>query len=221
MQTECIHLGTLLSPLSIMRPWKLAIEAATLDQLSSGRVIITVGMGATDTGFVEWGEETELRTRAERVDEGIDIIHHCWRGEPFSHQGKHYNIDLTHLPLAIPPPVQQPRIPIWAVGAWPRPKSLERTLRVDGVVPYVKPRGEGGRLPTPDDIRAIRDWLAENRTSSSSFEIIVEGQIPGDNPDRAKELIREWEDAGVTWWIESWWGAETVRLQRLHQGPPK
>ena len=54
-QTESIRLGTLLSPLSIMRPWKLAAEAATLDQLSNGRVILSLGMGATDVGFAEFG----------------------------------------------------------------------------------------------------------------------------------------------------------------------
>jgi alkanesulfonate monooxygenase SsuD/methylene tetrahydromethanopterin reductase-like flavin-dependent oxidoreductase (luciferase family) len=220
MRTSRIKLGTLLTPLSTMRPWKLAIEAATLDQLSGGRVIITVGMGAPDTGFAEWGEETDLRTRAELVDEGMDIIIQCWQGKPFSHRGKHYTIDLKNLPLAVPTPAQKPRIPIWAVGAWPRPKSLRRTLRVDGVVPYVKPKHENGRQPTPDDIRALREWLAENG-KDRTFDVIVEGQTPGDDPARAREMIEECEDAGATWWIESWWGAEADRLRRLRQGPPE
>jgi len=220
MRTERIRLGTLLTPLSTMRPWKLAVEAATLDQLSGGRVIITIGMGALDIGFAEWGEETDLRTRAERVDEGIDIIHRCWEGEPFLYQGKHYNIDLINSHLAVPAPIQQPRIPIWVVGAWPRPKSMERALRVDGVVPMVKPGGEEGQPPTPDDVRAIRDWLTKNRTDETPFDIVIEGQTPGDDPVRAREIIQEWEDAGVTWWIESWWGAPEDRIQRLRQGPP-
>jgi alkanesulfonate monooxygenase SsuD/methylene tetrahydromethanopterin reductase-like flavin-dependent oxidoreductase (luciferase family) len=40
MTTRRIHLGTMLTPLSRMRPWKLASESATLDNLSNGRVII-------------------------------------------------------------------------------------------------------------------------------------------------------------------------------------
>jgi hypothetical protein len=32
-------------------------------------------------------------------------------------------------------PVQQPRVPIWVVGAWPRPKSMRRVLRCDGLLP--------------------------------------------------------------------------------------
>src|SRR6266536_2717817 len=40
MRTERIRLGTDLTPLSRMRPWKLASETATLDHLSNGRVIV-------------------------------------------------------------------------------------------------------------------------------------------------------------------------------------
>src|SRR5688572_7910323 len=40
MRTERIRLGTDLTPLSRMRPWKLASETVTLDHLSGGRVIV-------------------------------------------------------------------------------------------------------------------------------------------------------------------------------------
>ena len=48
MRTERIRLGTMLSPVSRMRPWKLASETATLDDLSGGRVILSVGPDAID-----------------------------------------------------------------------------------------------------------------------------------------------------------------------------
>jgi alkanesulfonate monooxygenase SsuD/methylene tetrahydromethanopterin reductase-like flavin-dependent oxidoreductase (luciferase family) len=56
MRTNKIHLGTMLTPISRMRPWKLASESATLDNLSNGRVILSVGLGAVDTGFVTFSE---------------------------------------------------------------------------------------------------------------------------------------------------------------------
>src|SRR5512137_3126801 len=62
MCTERIRLGTMLTPLSRMKPWKLASETATLDNLSNGRLILSVGLGATDTGFAEFGEETDRKT---------------------------------------------------------------------------------------------------------------------------------------------------------------
>ncbi|HEX8681220.1 MAG TPA: LLM class flavin-dependent oxidoreductase, partial [Ardenticatenaceae bacterium] len=136
MQTERIRLGTMLTPISRMRPWKLASETVTLDHLSIGRVTLSVGLGALDSGFEAFGEVTDRKTRAELLDEGLDILTGLWRGQPFNYDGKHYKVKETD--FVVPPaPVQQPRIPIWVVGAWPRPKSMQRVLRYDGLLPNV------------------------------------------------------------------------------------
>ncbi len=45
VRTTRVRLGTLLTPLPWRRPWKVASQAATLDELSGGRVILTVGSG--------------------------------------------------------------------------------------------------------------------------------------------------------------------------------
>ncbi|NOK60084.1 MAG: LLM class flavin-dependent oxidoreductase [Chloroflexi bacterium AL-W] len=50
VKTEHIRLGTLITPLSRCRPWKLASETVTLDHLSQGYVILSVGLGAIDSG---------------------------------------------------------------------------------------------------------------------------------------------------------------------------
>ncbi len=73
-QTEKIKIGTLLTPPSRRRPWKLASEALTVDLLSGGRMILSVGVGAIDTGFVSMGEVTDRKIRAELLDESIDIL---------------------------------------------------------------------------------------------------------------------------------------------------
>jgi alkanesulfonate monooxygenase SsuD/methylene tetrahydromethanopterin reductase-like flavin-dependent oxidoreductase (luciferase family) len=93
--TKRIRLGTMLSPVSRMRPWKLAGETVALDRLSNGRLILSVGLGAIDTGFEEFGEEIDRRTRAELVDEGLDILTGLWQGQPFSYRRKHYTIKPT------------------------------------------------------------------------------------------------------------------------------
>ncbi len=89
MVTDQILLGTMLSPLSRMRPWKIASEAATLDNLSNGRVILSVGLGAIDTGFEDFGEITELKTRADLLDETLQILTGLWSGKPFNHSSKY------------------------------------------------------------------------------------------------------------------------------------
>src|SRR5512139_3147416 len=79
MRTQTIRLGTMLTPLSRMRPWKLASETASLDNLSGGRVILAVGLGAIDTGFTAFGEVTDRKQRAELLDEGLDILTGLWK----------------------------------------------------------------------------------------------------------------------------------------------
>lgn len=225
MVTERIRLGTLLSPVSRMRPWKLASETATLDNLSNGRVTLSVGLGALDTGFTEFGEATDRKTRAELLDEGLDILTGLWQGQPFRYDGTHYQIEPSSF-YPPPPPLQQPRIPIWVSAAWPKPKSLQRALRYDGLLPVVI-GDDGARNPTIDDIREMRVFIDEQRDSATPFDIIVEGETPGDDPAAAHAITSAWEHAGATWWIESLWSAAfndeqspTVRL-RIEQGPPR
>ena len=153
MRTTRIRLGTMLTPLSRMRPWKLASETMTLDLLSDGRVILAVGLGAVDTGFVEFGEETERKKRAELLDEGLEILTGLWKGQPFQFAGQHYQVKPVEF-MPPPPPVQQPRIPIWVVGAWPSKKSMARALRWDGLLPNVLKPGGGGAQASPEEFGA-------------------------------------------------------------------
>src|SRR3954463_3798852 len=81
VRTTNIRLGTMLTPLPWRRPWKLAAQGVTLDQLSNGRAILAVGLGAVDTGLGTYPEVTDLRERAELLDAGIDTIRALWDGE--------------------------------------------------------------------------------------------------------------------------------------------
>jgi hypothetical protein len=224
MQTECIRLGTMLSPISRMRPWKLASETATLDHLSCGRVILSVGLGALDTGFEEFGEVTERRIRAELLDEGLDILTGLWRGQPFNYEGKHYKIKETSF-YPPPAPVQKPRIPIWVVGAWPRTKSMQRALRYDGLLASVMDDDGKVRVtgPTPEEVGAMKAYVDANRSQITPFDIIIEGETPGDTPKKAAALVRRWAEVGATWWIETMWSTLVAGqvLARIQQGPPR
>ena len=229
MRTERIRLGTMLTPLSRMKPWKLASETATLDNLSGGRVTLAVGLGAPDTGWEAFGEITDRRTRAELLDEGLDVLTGLWKGQPYAYEGKHYHVKPTDF-MVPAPPVQQPRIPIWVVGAWPYPKSMARALRYDGLIPSMF--GDDGKAmqATPEALREMLAYVEANRPAENKgqpFDIIVEGVTPGDDPAKAAEIVRPWVEAGATWWIEALWNlgeqGDPVELmkQRISQGPPR
>jgi hypothetical protein len=153
----------------------------------------------------------------------LDILTGLWKGQPFNYSGKHYKIKETSF-MVPPPPVQKPRIPIWVVGAWKREKSMQRALRYDGVLPNFM--GEDGKagVPTPDAIREMRDYIKAKRGDNTPFDIVTEGATPGDNPQKAGAIVREWAEAGATWWIEALWnvpgGLDSIR-QRVRQGPPR
>ena len=89
VRTSRIRLGTMITPVSRMRPWKLASETVALDHLSQGRLILSVGLGAINNGFAEFGEETDRKVRAELLDEGLEILTGLWKGQPFRYEGKH------------------------------------------------------------------------------------------------------------------------------------
>ena len=222
LRTRRVRLGAIVSPLSRRRPWKLARETVSLDHLSGGRLIVPVGLGALDDGgFGKVGEPTDRKTRAELLDESLAILTGLWSGEPFQYDGKHYHLDtMTFLPQ----PVQSPRIPIWVVAMWPSERSMQRALRYDGLLPNVRGADGAPRDVTPDDIREMAAYVAERRNQSTPFDIVMEGETPGDDPAQAAAVVRPFAEAGATWWNESRWGAmsdvELVRT-RIQQGPPR
>ena len=63
---SAVKLGTLLTPLPWRRPWKVASQVATVDELSGGRAILTVGLGAVVTDLPLTGEELDRDVRARR-----------------------------------------------------------------------------------------------------------------------------------------------------------
>jgi alkanesulfonate monooxygenase SsuD/methylene tetrahydromethanopterin reductase-like flavin-dependent oxidoreductase (luciferase family) len=213
MATERVRIGALIQPLSRRRPWKVARESVTLDHVSNGRFVLIVGLGAPDdSGFARLGEETRPRIRAERLDETLAILTGLWTGEAFGFAGRHYRFEAMAFR---PTPIQQPRIPIWVVGAWPSERSMERAVRHDGVLPHAL----GNRRYVPELVAEIRDWIGERR-SLDGFEIVVEGTT---KPANATERIGPWRDAGATWWIESDWSTwdPAAARRRIEAGPPR
>ncbi len=226
MRTSTIRLGTMLTPISRMRPWKLASETATLDNLSDGRVILAVGLGAVDSGFIPFGEVTGKRIRAELMDEGLDILTGLWKGQPFVYEGKHYTVQPTDF-MVPPPPVQQPRIPIWMVGGYPSEKSMARAMRYDGLIPNILKKTNGKLAAAhdlnPENLREMMSYVRSHRTETTPFDVIAEGATPADDPVRARAIVQSWEDAGATWWLEAMWNVsgEKNLLKRVRMGPPR
>jgi alkanesulfonate monooxygenase SsuD/methylene tetrahydromethanopterin reductase-like flavin-dependent oxidoreductase (luciferase family) len=196
VETEHVVLGTLVTPLTRRRPWVVARQAASIDRLSGGRMVLGVGLGDTgesvgsDASFTHFGEERDPRRRAEVLDEALAIVDGLLRGEPFSFRGTQFTIDdVTFLP----PPVQRPRMPIWIGGSYPARGPTERALRWDGSCLYHR----AGRPLNAADVRDLR-----GRAGARPFDIMTGGWGRLDDPEAERERIRAVAAAGATWWGE-------------------
>jgi hypothetical protein len=225
MVTSRIRIGTMIIPVPLRRPWKLASESIALDHLSNGRLTLGLGAGAVWMGWQAFPDEpTNTKTRAEMLDETIDILDLLYQRKPFDYDGKHYHLRLTLLDeMYYPPkPVQQPRIPLWVPGIWPRMKSMRRILKCDGLLPQkMNTKGEFEQV-TPNDLRQMKTYIDANRTLTKPFDIVVDGKTGDLDRAQQKDKLQKWADAGATWWIEGMWEAtEEQALARLRQGPPR
>ncbi|MGH2633898.1 MAG: hypothetical protein ACRDG3_10855 [Tepidiformaceae bacterium] len=69
----------------------------------------------------------------------------------------------------------------------------------------------------------MAQYVAANRSAATPFDIVMDGQTPGDDPGAAADTVRPWAEAGATWWMESMWeapGVDDLR-QRIQAGPPR
>lgn len=227
MRTTTLRLGTMLTPLPRMKPWDVASRAMSVDRLSGGRVILSVGLGAPDARFSIFEEDPGRKIRAERLDEGLEMFGHLWKSEPFTYDGKHYQARRADMMIP-PPPIQQPRIPIWVVGLWPSERSMSRVARWDGWLPNFRSDTPGPARPDPAQLAEGVAWLREERAkhglSLDGFDVITEGTTePGEAADAE---ARRWIEAGATWYLEANWALEESEIversrERLRAGPPR
>ena len=100
LATTRIKLGPLVTPVARRRPQQLARQVSTLDNLSGGRVIFGAGLGGPiEDEYGSFGEPTDPRLLAERLDEGLHLLDRYWSGESVTHDGRHYRVqDVTLLP---------------------------------------------------------------------------------------------------------------------------
>ena len=217
--TSTLRFGALMTPLARRRPWKVARETATLDRLSNGRLIVGAGLGfPPDAEFEFFGDPSDDRVRAQRLDEGLAILNGLWSGEPFSFSGEHYTLEEMQF---LPTPVQKPRPPIWIAGWWPNKPPFRRAARWDGVYP----ERADWKIPTPDDLREILAYVRQHREDGSDpKDVVLNGHTPHD-PRRGADRLEPYEAVGLTWWLERvdlehLYSVEEAR-GRIQSGPPK
>ncbi|MQG39115.1 MAG: LLM class flavin-dependent oxidoreductase [SAR202 cluster bacterium] len=212
--TKSIRFGTMVTPIPRRRPWKLARETVSIDVLSNGRLILGVGSGwPPELEFAPFSETVDNAKRGETLDEGLDVLTGLWKGQPFSYEGRYFNInEVTFKPT----PVQTPRIPIWIGGMWPNKKPFIRASKWDGVFPISKSE----KPVSPKEIIEIKSFICRQSHPKQQYDIVAAG-ISNKNTKEQNVLLKSYKKAGATWWIESLEQCKTPEdaLQIIKNGP--
>lgn len=220
--TARIRVGALVTAVPRRRPWKLARETVSVDRASGGRLILGAGLGWPIEGdFEPFGEPSNVGTRAQMLDEGLEVLTGLWSGRPFAYSGRHYQIgECTFVPV----PTQEPRIPIWVAGTFPIEGPIRRAARWDGMVPLKFDREGTPAQMTPDDVADLGDRISQHRGSTHGFDLAISGETSTLDPAAVAPMLETYASAGATWWIEStpgFPGWESEMTKRIEAGPPQ
>jgi len=149
--TKRIRLGSLVSCVYYRNPVVLARQAADVDRLSEGRLVLGVGIGDDAREFEQLGVPfPSPAERHEALGESIEIVTRLWGDSPVTYRGKHFQIE--NALLAGPGPVQRPHIPILIGGGGER-RTLEQVARYADASNFGEHEWVGGATKTDDFIR--------------------------------------------------------------------
>jgi alkanesulfonate monooxygenase SsuD/methylene tetrahydromethanopterin reductase-like flavin-dependent oxidoreductase (luciferase family) len=125
--TERMQLGPCVLLTPFHDPLRLAEDAAVVDQLSGGRLILGLGLAWREEEFRMFGQQ--LGERLRRTTETIEILRRAWTGERFSLEGRHYAYDRVQV---TPRPFGD-RVPIYIGGM--SDEAIRRAGRIaDGYI---------------------------------------------------------------------------------------
>lgn len=215
-RTERILIGTGVTPIARRRPTKLAREILTLDQLSNGRFVFGAGNGSFPSEFDDLGDPSDLRIRAEMLDEGLELLQALWSGVPVDFNGTHYQAKAQTFAAQ----GSHPKIPIWLAGTWPNRKPFRRAARYDGVMAISQ---DFGQTLSTDDVREIAELIVAHRDTDQPFEIGC-GLSTSDDAQADIARVQAYSEAGATWWIDSVFPATEPLASaraRIRRGPPR
>jgi alkanesulfonate monooxygenase SsuD/methylene tetrahydromethanopterin reductase-like flavin-dependent oxidoreductase (luciferase family) len=135
-KTQKLKLGTMVTPIPFRPPAILAKMVTTMDVLSSGRAILGVGAGWSQTEFEGYSQWDVPKTRVDKTQEGLELILQLWQKPQVDFKGKYYSAQGAILE---PKPVQKPHPPLLFGGVGTRMLRLAgRYADICHIPPWVQ-----------------------------------------------------------------------------------
>src|SRR5712692_3906930 len=181
--TRRIFLGAAVFLVNLRNPIQLAKSLASLDQLSQGRLIAGVGLGAVTRLYQAYGLSPDKRLA--RFNEALTLMQKLWTEDNITFEGQFWQLKNATL---VPKPFQKPHPPIWLGGN--APAALRRAARRgNGFIGA----GSSSTANFKEQVKIVQEALAEEKKNPAEFTIAKRVYIAVDRDrDRAAKRLHEW-----------------------------
>jgi alkanesulfonate monooxygenase SsuD/methylene tetrahydromethanopterin reductase-like flavin-dependent oxidoreductase (luciferase family) len=175
----------------------LAKQAASLDQLSGGRLALGVGVGGREDDFIVGGQD--FHSRGRRWDEELELLHQAWRGEPVRGSSR---------PIT-PRPVNGESVPLLIGGRAER--AIRRLARYG--IGYTQGGGSPESLrQSIDKVKEV--WHSAGRAGEPEFRALVYFALGDDAQEWGERSVRDYYGQyGERVWAGTIKDAEDARRQ--------
>ena len=196
--TTRIRFGALVTPMTFRHPSELAKQAATIDQMSGGRVEVGFGAGWYEGEHAAYGIPfPQLKERFDRLEESLEVCTALWRAaESATFKGRYYSLDNAP---GRPKPIQQP-LPV-IIGGRGAKRTPDLTAR------FAAEYNTGGAIPEWSERRARVVAACERigRDPSSIVYSWMTATVVGlTEADAWKEAERRFRHGGRTGDVRAW-----------------
>jgi alkanesulfonate monooxygenase SsuD/methylene tetrahydromethanopterin reductase-like flavin-dependent oxidoreductase (luciferase family) len=203
--TSTIRLGLLVAGMTYRHPSVFAAQAMTVDHASHGRLELSLGAAWFDKEHRELGIPfPPTPERFDLLEDALEIVTRLFTGEVVSYEGRVVSLHDAQLR---PPPVQQPRPPIWIGGSGPR-----RTIPL--VARYADVWHTWGTPNSLQEANARIDELAVE-AGRDPASIMRASSLSLDDLDTARKHASKWRDAGYGYLVCGWPGAGAAQVERF------
>jgi F420-dependent oxidoreductase-like protein len=240
--TEKLRFGPMVTSQSYRNPALMANMAASLDNISGGRLYYGIGAGWKEVEYKAYGYPfPKASVRIRKLEEVIKIAKELWTREKGTYKGEYSQIDQA---LCYPQPIQKPHIPIWVGGmgdmtlkvaarhadgvnfAWTHTPDIFQE-RLDVLRDHCEEEGRNysdirksaGLMITmaPDQEKLEEKIKAKERNKDTPYRRYLSGQPPNivGTPEEVVESISRYIDLGFDHFILRFDFGEEIPSMRL------
>ena len=220
METERVRLGTAVLLPALRHPVHLAHQAATVDFISGGRLILGAGVGGAfnDAQRNEWTHAgVEARTRASRFEEVVEIVGRLTSGETLDFEGRHFSLERARVAPKSP---QDGGVPFLIASHWRagRDTQFARAARLgSGIISISDYPDEYGKVVdrVEHHARALsRDPVGVEKTFYMTVNLGPDADEAAAEADRFLKLYY-----GMNFWGDRWgpYGPSELTVERIRR----